>query len=208
MKTATVMNDASIRLNRRRRRNAGFTYIGLLVLIAMMGFALTVVSDVWLTTQKREKEAELLYVGDQIRVALGFYFASSPGGLRLPRTLEDLTRDPRYPGVRRYLRKVYRDPITGRAEWGLLKGPGDVIIGVYSLSEDEPFKQTGFSLADRAFEGKKKYSEWVFIPKSNLGFAPIPQTGVTPGTPQGGVAPGSQGGISTGTPRPFANPGR
>ncbi len=134
----------------------------------MMGIALTVVSQVWQTVQKRDKEEELLFVGDQMRRALALYAANAAGGQRYPRSLEDLLKDPRYPGARRYLRKIYRDPITGRAEWGLVKA-GDVITGVYSLSEEEPLKKTEFSLADRAFEGKTKYSEWIFVPRTGRG---------------------------------------
>jgi hypothetical protein len=54
--------------------------------------------------------------------------------------------------------------MTGRAEWGLLTGPAGEIFGVYSLSDDEPLKQANFRLAEKDFEGKVKYSEWVFMP--------------------------------------------
>lgn len=139
---------------------AGFTYIGLLVLIAMMGIALVVVSELWHTAQKREKEQELLFIGNQFRRALAMYSANGGGS---PRQLADLIKDPGFPGVRRYLRKIYRDPMTGRAEWGLVKPDGNSITGVYSLSDAAPLKQSGFSLADQDFEGKTKYSEWVFV---------------------------------------------
>ena len=152
----------------KRRQSAGFTYLGLLILVATMGIALTVVAQVWQTVQQREREDQLLFVGDQMRRALALYAANAQGGERYPRSLEDLLKDPRHPDTRRYLRRIYLDPITGRADWGLVKGPGDVIMGVYSLSEEEPLKKTGFSLADRAFEGKTKYSEWVFVPRSSL----------------------------------------
>jgi len=146
-----------------RRRAAGFTYIGVLLLVALMGLALSVVGEVWQTKQKREKEDELLYAGDRIRRAIGLYNANTPGGAeRFPRRLEDLLKDPRYPGVRRYLRKIYHDPMTGRAEWGLVKA-GDYIAGVYSLSEDEPLKKSEFRLVDRSFEGATKYRDWVFF---------------------------------------------
>ena len=146
---------------RRRGQCAGFTYIGLLMLVAIMGIALTVVAEVWQTAQKRDKEEELLFVGSQIRRAIAMYVANGAG---YPRRLEDLLKDPGFPEVRRNLRKIYRDPITGRAEWGLVKPDGNYIIGAYSLSDSEPSKQRGFSLADRGFEGKTKYSEWIFSP--------------------------------------------
>ncbi len=144
------------------RHNAGFTYIGLLFLVAMMGLVLTQAAAMWQTLQQRDKEEELLFVGDQFRRAIARYYAAGGG---YPRQLEDLVQDPRFPGVRRFLRKVYRDPITGGTEWGLVKAPGDLITGVYSLSEAQPIKQAEFSKADLAFEGKTKYSEWVFLPK-------------------------------------------
>jgi type II secretory pathway pseudopilin PulG len=150
---------------RAGRWSTGFTYIALLLLVAMMSVSLAVVAQVWHTEQKRAKEEELLYVGNQIRRALALYGASAPGGgERYPRRLEDLTKDPRYPDVRRYLRKVYRDPITGSAEWGLVKA-GDYITGVYSLSEEEPIKKVGFPPVDQGFEEQTKYSAWVFSPR-------------------------------------------
>jgi type II secretory pathway pseudopilin PulG len=159
----------------RRHPCGGFTYLGLLMLIAMMGLALTVVSDVWQTAQQRDKEEQLLFAGDQIRRAIGRYIASNGS---YPLQLEDLLKDPRFPGVRRFLRRLYRDPITGSAEWGLVKLQGDAIGGVYSLSEQEPLKKAEFSLADQSFEGKMKYSEWVFFPRIGLRAG-----AVTPGTP-------------------------
>jgi hypothetical protein len=53
--------------------------------------------------------------------------------------------------------------MTGKAEWGLITGPGGEIFGVHSLSEDEPLKKSRFDLADRHFEGGTKYSDWVFL---------------------------------------------
>jgi type II secretory pathway pseudopilin PulG len=177
----------------RRGRSAGFTYIGLLILIAVMGFTMTVVADVWQTTQQRDKEEELLFVGNEIRRAIGAYFANASS---YPHRLEDLLKDPGFPGVRRYLRKIYRDPITGRAEWGLLKPDGNSITGVYSLSDAEPLKQGGFSLADQGFERKKKYSEWVFFSKAVQGSA-----GAT--TPaDSGTTPSDAGQLPSGTSGP------
>ena len=155
-----------------RRSVAGFTYIGVLVLVAIIGMGLVLASELWLTAQKREKERELLFVGNQFRRALEMY--SATGGA-YPKRLEDLLKDPRVPGVRRYLRKIYRDPITGSSDWGLVRSTGDVIIGVYSLSDERPLKQAEFRLADQDLKEKKKYSEWVFLPQSAQG-GPKPAT--------------------------------
>lgn len=147
------------------RQARGFTYIGVLILVALMGIALAAAGEIWHTASKREKEQELLFIGDQYRRALAQFDAHTPGkARRYPLSLEELLQDPRHPGIRRYLRKVYPDPMTGKAEWGLISGPGGEIFGVYSLSEDEPLKKANFRLAEKDFEGKTKYSEWVFMP--------------------------------------------
>jgi type II secretory pathway pseudopilin PulG len=149
---------------RRAGLEAGFNYIGLMILVAVTGVALAAAGEVWQVSLKREKEQELLFVGNQFRNALTLYYQSSaPQGKRFPMSLEDLLRDPRTPALRRYLRKIYVDPITGTPEWGLIKGPGGEIYGVHSLSDDEPVKKAGFEKINRNLEGKSRYSEWIFV---------------------------------------------
>ncbi len=156
-------------------RQEGFTYLGLLAFVAIMGVGLLAVGEVWQTAQRREKERELLFIGDQFRRAIGQYYEHPAGGAsRYPATLEDLLKDPRYPSTQRYLRKIYRDPIAGSTEWGVIRKPDGGIYGVYSLSEVEPLKHANFSLADKDFEGKAKYADWIFayVPKENASKAP------------------------------------
>src|SRR6267154_2069108 len=63
----------------------GFTYIGLLVVIVIMGLGLTVVGRVWSTTEQRERETQLLFVGHAYRLAIASYFAT---GHQYPHTLQ------------------------------------------------------------------------------------------------------------------------
>ena len=140
-------------------RSMGFTYIGVLAAVVIMGIVLGAAMEIWHTAMQREKERELLFVGNQFRQAIGLYYRV---GKTYPATLVELLKDPRQPAIRRYLRKVYRDPITGKAEWGLVLGAHGEIIGVRSLSEDHPIKVSGFTAANRGFEGAKKYSDWIF----------------------------------------------
>jgi type II secretory pathway pseudopilin PulG len=167
----------------------GFTYIALLIFIAVLSLGFLSTWEVWNTAIKRDNEQELLFAGDQIRNAINMYYLHSPGpGNRFPMSLEDLLKDPRYPATRRYLRKIYLDPITKSRNWDLVKGPNGEILGVHSASDDEPAKKANFSLADRGFEGKTKYSDWVFIFSTKLApmspaTVPSPVTiSVTPGT--------------------------
>src|SRR5512139_2435922 len=151
-------------LSRPPLAEAGFTYIAMLIVIVVVGVTLAATGEVWHMAAKREKEQELLFVGSQFRYAIGQYARHGPAGsVRFPMRLEDLLQDPRAPNTRRYLRKIYNDPVTGSSTWGLLKGPSGEIFGVYSLSEDEPAKKHNFSFADAGFEDKKKYADWVFM---------------------------------------------
>ncbi|HWN30291.1 MAG TPA: type II secretion system protein, partial [Burkholderiales bacterium] len=88
----------------------------------------------------------------------------TPGAVKLyPVKLEDLLEDKRYPTVQRYLRKIYVDPMTGKAEWGLVTAPEGGIMGVYSLSNASPIKRGRFQPKDRTFEGATTYLEWRFF---------------------------------------------
>jgi len=159
---------------RAGRRQEGFTYIALMIGVAIIGGVLAAIGELSSHAQQREKEAELLFAGHQIREAIGAYYERSPGGAKAyPKTLEDLLEDKRMPVVQRYLRKVYRDPITGKSEWGVVEGPGGGIMGVYSQSKARPFKSGNFPRGDESFGDAKSYMEWKFT-HSPLGLG-VPQ---------------------------------
>lgn len=142
----------------------GFTYIGVLIAVSLIGLGLALAGQTWRVSVKREKEARLLFIGHQFRHAIADYYNSSPGSIKqYPASLEDLLKDNRYPGIRRYLRRIYPDPVTGTSEWGLVKAPGNGIAGVYSLSEKTPIKQGNFLEEDAGFEGRNSYREWRFV---------------------------------------------
>ncbi|ADE12051.1 type II secretion system protein [Sideroxydans lithotrophicus] len=143
----------------KRHGNGGFTYLVLLLVIVVMGAVLGATAEVWHTAVQREKERELLFAGNQFRIAIGLYHLNHA---KFPSSLEDLLKDSQYAYTRRYLRKIYRDPMTGASEWGLVRGGDGGIIGVHSLSEMHPIKVAGFGSAGNSFDGAVKYSEWVF----------------------------------------------
>lgn len=164
------------------RRVAGFTYMTILFVVAIMGVGLALVGQVWHTAAMREKEAELLFVGNQYRKAIERYVLSGPR--QYPRSLSDLLKDPRKPGTERYLRRLYLDPITGKNEWGLVKAPDGGVMGVYSLAPGKPLKTTGFRIRDRELEGATTYLDWKFVytPAAQPAVAqkPQPQSGAPP----------------------------
>jgi type II secretory pathway pseudopilin PulG len=116
-------------------RSRGFTYLTILFVVAIMGGGLALVGGLWHTASLRDREAELLYAGDQYRKAIERYYLSGPG--QYPRSLEDLLKDPRKPATERHLRKLYPDPITGKPEWGMVKAPDGGIMGVRTTSEEQ-----------------------------------------------------------------------
>jgi len=159
--------------------------VAVLIFIALMGIALAGTGMVWHTQARREKERELLFVGDQLRRAIGLYYEHSPGTKQFPKALDDLLLDQRYPNTQRYLRRLYADPVGGTSEWGLIRGPEGGIVGVFSLSEAEPLKRAGFPMQYAEFEGMARYREWQFkyAPAAAPAAASANKTGPRPAAP-------------------------
>jgi type II secretory pathway pseudopilin PulG len=145
-----------------QKKQSGFTYMAILFVIAIAGVMLAVTGINWSQASQREKERELLFVGNQFRQAIALYYEKSPGIKRYPHALEDLLKDQRQLGIQRYLRKIYLDPMTRKTEWGAIAAPDGGIMGVHSLSDATPLKSSNFDYVDQAFEGANKYSDWVF----------------------------------------------
>ena len=146
-----------------RRPGRGHAFLFVLLLVALLSVSLLLAAEVDSTLARREREAALLQVGHEFRTALARYQqgrAGVPGG-QYPAKLDDLLLDRRYPATVRHLRRLYADPVTGQAEWGLVR-EGGRIVGVYSLSNLKPLKQDGFDPDDEAFRARPRYRDWVF----------------------------------------------
>lgn len=156
-------------------REDGFTYLGALILVAVISVTATATLKLGAAMQRRAAEEQLLAIGGEFRDAFVSYAnATPPGQPRTPQSLEDLLKDPRFPVVRRHLRRVYVDPISGKPEWGTIPAqPGPGIMGVYSLAEGTPIKVGNFELRFQEFEGKTSYQDWTFMPPPET-IAPIP----------------------------------
>lgn len=156
--------------------NKGYAYLGmLLVLTAVMHLsALSVQKGVAL--HQSEKEQQLLLVGYEYEKAIIEYTKTANSNTSAtttttqgPLQLQDLLKDPRYPGIKRYLRKLYSDPMAGTPEWGLVKAANGNIIGVYSTDTRQPTKRSGFDSIHNSFDNAKSYSQWVFgLPQARL----------------------------------------
>lgn len=138
----------------------GSVFMGMLVSVAIVAVLLMEAGTLWSSVLQREREAELLARGNEIKHAIGLYFEHAK---HYPKTLDDLVLDRRRPTIERYLRRVYIDPLTGKADWGLIPGPADTIMGVFSTANGTPFKQQGFPLEYQSFAGQGNYQGWQFM---------------------------------------------
>lgn len=126
-------------LTKSSETQRGYTYLAVLLFIALTGLGLASVAESWSHARQREKETELLWIGNQFAQAIGLYYERSPGGLkRYPESLEDLLEDRRFLTKQRYLRRIYADPMTGKTDWELLQAPGGGIMGIKSRSTARP----------------------------------------------------------------------
>lgn len=156
-----------------KSRQAGFSYLFVLMLLALIGMGLAAAGTLWRTDAQRAREAELLFVGDQYREAIRRYYEFDPAQPRLPQTIDDLLLDNRRPTPLRHLRRAYRDPVSGGA-FDLVRAEGGGISGVHSPSSDTPLKRAGFAPAYESFTDAARYADWqfVFSPSADVDASP------------------------------------
>jgi type II secretory pathway pseudopilin PulG len=142
------------------RASRGFTYLAILFAVAIVSGGLALAGEVWHTAQQREKEAELLRIGDEYRKAIERYYLSGPR--QYPRALEDLLKDPRHAGTVRHLRRLYADPVSS-LPWHPVPAPDGGIAGVHSVSMETPRKSDGFPQRYQDFSKARTYADWKFV---------------------------------------------
>jgi len=120
----------------------GWTYLAVLAAVVLMGISSTTLARNWAVIMQRERESELLFRGLQIKYAIERYAADYEvrKGTReniYPIRLEQLVEGPK-----RYLPRVYIDPITGE-EFEPIWEKGE-IHGVRSRDPGRPFNRVQF----------------------------------------------------------------
>jgi len=90
---------------------SGFTLIGLMVLIAVINIGLAVALTTWSTIDKRAKETELIWRGQQYVRAIACYREQAGGP---PDELEDLLESD-------CIRALYPDPMTRDGVWRVIR---------------------------------------------------------------------------------------
>jgi type II secretory pathway pseudopilin PulG len=147
---------------RRARGPRGFTYLGVLAVVVLIGVLLAAAGTVAATDTRRDRETQLLWVGHEYRDAIGRYWRTRHA---YPQTLQDLLgTGPDDPIPMRFLRQLYPDPMTNAVDWVLVlaPGPGGGIMGVASRSAREPLRKAHFDDVDVDFAVAKTYGDWAF----------------------------------------------
>jgi type II secretory pathway pseudopilin PulG len=163
---------------RRRDRQSGYNMVVLMVLVTVLHVLVAAALPSWSGAIQREKEEELIFRGLQYAEAIRVFQARFN---KPPNRLEELVEvEPRS------IRRLWEDPMTGEARWGLifagggapLPGRGDGAAGGTDATEPPPITSGDrdqitqgaisgvYSLARGEamleFQGKQSYSEWHF----------------------------------------------
>jgi type II secretory pathway pseudopilin PulG len=95
-------------------RKKGYLVIMLMMAVFALSIGLMIAVPFWQTEVKREKEEELIFRGKQYVEAVRRYVLKNPG--RFPSTMKELLE-------KRFIRKLYKDPMTVTGEWNVILNP-------------------------------------------------------------------------------------
>ena len=123
MEKPDVFEVMSLRDLRRHDGERGYAMAALLVALAILAILLSVAMPVWRHEAQREKEAELVFRGEQYARAVAlFRFKNANVANAFPPSIDSLVEG-------RYLRKKYKDPMTKDGEFVLI-GVGSAQPGI------------------------------------------------------------------------------
>ena len=148
----------------------GYTFPLVLIIVAAMAFSAMRLDLAQSYRLKRDKEEELLFRGRAYKHAIRMFFTKNN---RYPRKLQELADD-RDSTKARFIRQLYKDPMTGDDFKPIAASEG-AITGVASSSRETPFKTADFDKDLEDFDKAKTYADWKFDAKSSGGqSAPAP----------------------------------
>ena len=97
--------------------------IMLMLVVTILAIGLLVAIPVWETQLRREKEAELIFRGNQYVEAVRLFQLKNPG--RFPATIEELEEG-------NFIRKLFRDPMSSTGEWNVVLFAGAAGGGAFA----------------------------------------------------------------------------
>lgn len=133
-----------------RRSESGFALLFVFAMAATLAVMFFLELPRIAFERQREKEQLLIERGEQYRRAIQLFVRKFN---RYPGTLNELENTNNI----RFLRRRYKDPMTGKAEWRLIHiGPGGVLLDslVTKPPAVEPSKQESTELAQASTEGQ------------------------------------------------------
>jgi type II secretory pathway pseudopilin PulG len=131
----------------------GFTYLILLLSIAILGIGLATTGVIWRTESRLAKERELEFIGQAFVNAIESYYKSTPGEVKsYPQTLDDLVNDSRFLFTKRHLRKVYLNPFSQKTDWSYTTSPSGGITGIEIRLNENQFRQFMFQPQDIEYQ--------------------------------------------------------
>jgi type II secretory pathway pseudopilin PulG len=149
---------------RPRRYQRGFSYVAVLAMVALMGLGLAAIGPLWAEEARRDREEDLLRIGQLYVEAIVRYQKASPGSAkRFPPTLEVLLMDTRFVGTVRHLRTLYADPLNPSRPWGLVRDADGGIRGVFSQSDAAPLRTVPLQLGSVTLAPAARYADWQFV---------------------------------------------
>lgn len=104
-----------IQTNRSRRADSGYVLLAVMLTLTLMLVAMAIEAPRIAQQIKREKEEELVHRGKDYAMAVKRFVHKSGG--RYPASIEQLENTNHI----RFLRKKYKDPMTGEADWKMVR---------------------------------------------------------------------------------------
>jgi len=118
----------------RNEHEAGHLIVGLMVMVTVMMILLTAAAQSWTFLTRRDNEAELIFRGEQYANAIAFYQKENG---QYPLDLKILMQ--RGPHRHRYIRRLWKDPVSKDGKWGklYLSPNGKGFINPYASRRDQ-----------------------------------------------------------------------
>ncbi len=163
------MYDSTLSAKIRHSPSAGFSLLELIITLSILSILVAAVVPLTRNNLKRQREYELKQTLREMRQAIDRYKRDAEAGQISPLDLGLLSDTQYYPksldlltdGVsingsnnkRRYLRRVMRDPMTGKEEWGVRSVQDDPksdstdgknVFDVYSKSNETALNGTKY----------------------------------------------------------------
>jgi type II secretory pathway pseudopilin PulG len=152
-----------------RSGDRGFIMVALLIGMAVTAVWMSAMLPAWRQQAQRQREDDLIFRGEQYARAVALYAVKNNGAL--PATIDDLVQQ-------RYLRKKWKDPITGE-DFQLLGGAatsGQAGAGQVTAGSPGAAAQTGGQVSGgisgvysgstdtsiRIYNGAQQYNQWIF----------------------------------------------